>query len=295
MDQNASELIDSFISENFSAECQHDIRDTLALCDSFEYDQVYQQFQDILFDADADEKDATRLKVVALFKDSTDALFSAHQIELADEATLSDRNQILGVLILLQSIEDPTPILRILESSYSEEEQFSMIVECHSTLDQAKVLEILVRIEPSTLKILQDLLYAKEELLDSISTISEEVKGRLVKNLRDFFEVHGKDNLAHQMLENGIEAGYPLKLYYPYIHEHLISESEEETALNLLSLFYMSYESFNDPVKTYYKYSERLFTGKSITVIAKVESLLTNYSTKVRDYQKALEDAQRLT
>lgn len=294
MEHNAQELIDTYNSENFSEELQKDIADTLALCDAFEYTAVYREFPDVIFDIEAEDKEQTRLKVLALFVDATDALFSAHQIKVIDLATLYERNQILSVLHLLQSIEDPTPVLRLLESSFSEEEQFAKIVESYSTLDEAKVLELVESIDPDTLKILQKLLYQKEELQEEVNSIPDEIKAKLVENLRDFFHVHGEENIAFQMIQNGITVGYPLKLYFPYVGEHLVTDDDRETALNLLSFFFLSYDTYNDPLKVYYAHSENLLGGKGHNRIQKVEQILMELITGLRAYQKAKDDAVRL-
>jgi len=294
MDQNTQELIDTYIDENFSSELQKDLNDLLALCDAFEYSALYREFPDVIYDVEAEDKDQTRLKVLSLFIEASDALFSAHQIKVVDFATLSERNQILSVLHVLQSIEDPTPVLRILESSFSEEEQFGKIIESYSTLDLARVLTVVESIDPSTLKLLQKLLYQKEELIEEVGTLTEEVKARLVSNLKDFFHVHGDDNIAFEMIQNGITIGFPLRLYYPYVGEHLVLESDEATAKNLLSFFFMSYDTFNDPLKVYYAHSESLLGGKGHNRIQKVEQLLMKLLSDLRSYQKAKDDAARL-
>lgn len=294
MDHNAQEPIDTYSSENFSSELQKDLSDTLALCDAFEYSAIYREFPDVIYDVEAEDKEKTRLKVLSLFVEATDALFSAHQIEVVDFATLGERNQLLSVLHLLQSIEDPTPVLRILESSFSEEEQFAKIVESYSTLDEAIVLSLVESIDPSTLKILQSVLYQKEELLDEVNSLSDEIKAKLVGNLKDFFHVHGEENIAFEMIQNGITIGFPLKLYYPYVGEHLVSESDEHTAKNLLAFFFMSYDTFNDPLKVYYEHSENLLSGKGHGRIQKVEQILMKLLSDLRSYQKAKDDAVRL-
>lgn len=295
MNEGLRDEIDSFIEERFSEERHHDLEDALSLFDAFEYAGIYQKLSDVLGDLRDEEADSIELKFLGAFEESYAFLFGQHQITLESDVSFSIQNEILGVLYRLQNSEDPVPVLRLLESSFSEEEIFAKIVESFSMVDEATVLSSVKEIEPSSLRILQTFLYQKETMASEEEQLDPETKAQLVKNLKDFFEVHGKEALAFEMITNGIEVGYTLKLYYPFIKDVLVTEDDTTTAKNLLSFFFLGSDTFNDPLKVYQQQSETLFHSYSSERIMRVEVLLGKLLNDLRQYQKAHHDAKRIS
>lgn len=296
MDFEFEEEIQEYLQATFSPEMQGEVRASLMVFDAFGYEKASAVLADVLFDIESSDKDLTQMKFLGAIHESLNALLKAHLVTVQDDTDLSVKNQILGVLYRLQHLEDPTPTLRILESSASGEEQLARIVQEYSVLDEAQVLMAVESIDESSLNTLRTYLYKKEEDLEAAEEVpaTELVDTALmVKNLKDFFHVHGNENLGYQMLDNGIQPGHDIKLYYPYISDQLVVEDDLQSAKNILSLFFIARDTFNDPLKVYRAYSEKIISGSER--IMKIEVKLAELLNALRQYQKALDDSRRVS
>ena len=121
----------------------------------------------------------------------------------------------------------------------------------------------------------------------------QETKALLVKNLKDFFIVHGTDCLAHRMLDNGVQPGWSSRLYYPFTKDLLVVPDDNQTAKNLLSFFFFAIDTFNDPLKVYHVVSDHLLTGTER--ITRIEVKIVDMINAVRQYQKAQNDARQVS
>ncbi len=294
MDTSLLDEIHAYLYDNFTEQLRQELLGSLLLFDAFHHAKAYEPFPDILFDTSIDDREVVRTRMLDAFHEGLDLLLQSHQLSLVPEADIPVKNQILSVLYRLQHLEDPVPVLRILETDQSDEEQFAKIIAEYSVLDEQQVLEAVYSLATSTLHILRDYLYQQEINLtpeESPAAITE--RGLLVQNLKDFFHVHGSSNLANEMIQNGIAIGHAVKLYYPYIHEHLVTDDDPQTAKNLLSFFFIANDTFNDPLAVYRKTSDDLIHDHPRTI--RIEALITQLLNDLRNYQKAAHDAQRLS
>ena len=296
METTLRDEIDSFLENAFTEEAAGEFKASLMLFDAFEYAKPFDDFSDILYDIEAEDKDITREKMISAFNRHLTAIFTAHQIALVDDVEIYVKNQILGVLYRLQHLEDPVPVLRILESSVSDEEKLAKIIDEFCLLDETEALSAFDAVSEETLKSLMKHLYAQEELLTKAveeDPKDQETKALLVKNLKDFFIVHGTDCLAHQMLDNGVQPGWSSRLYYPFTKDLLVVPDDNQTAKNLLSFFFFAVDTFNDPLKVYHVVSDHLLTGTER--ITRIEVKIADMINAVRQYQKAQNDARQVS
>ena len=293
MDEDLMDVVHGYIAQTFSEELQVEIQNSFALFDAFEHRQAYVYLPDIVLDIDADNTDLTQLKFLSAIHEQLDVIFKAHQIDLSEDVELSAKNQILSVLFRLQQLEDVVPVLRILESSFSDEEKIAKIVEAYSELDEASVLIAIESIHPSTLEQLQFFLYAQEEKEEKEPEIDPGVLNEIQSNLKDFFAICGQDNLAFEFIQSGMTVGRPIKLYYPYVKEYLIAEEDVQSAKNLLSLFLMAQDTYQDPLQIYRTYSESLVLDTEQRM--RIETQMGALLNELHHYQEAQDVAKRVS
>ena len=293
MDEDLMDVVHGYIAQMFSEELQAEIQNSFALFDAFEHRQAYVYLPDIVLDIDADNTDLTQSKFLSAIHEQLDVIFKAHQIDLSEDVELSTKNQILSVLFRLQQLEDVVPVLRILESSFSDEEKIAKIVEAHSELDEASVLIAIESIHSSTLEQLQSFLYIQEEKEEKELEIDSGILNEIQLNLKDFFAICGQDNLAFEFIQSGITIGHPIKLYYPYVKEYLIVKEDLQSAKNLLSLFLMAQDTYQDPLQIYRTYSESLVldTEQRMRIETQIGALLN----ELHHYQEAQDVAKRVS
>ena len=293
MDEDLMDVVHGYIAQTFSEELQVEIQNSFALFDAFEHRQAYVYLPDIVLDIDADNTDLTQSKFLSAIHEQLDVIFKAHQIDLSEDVELSTKNQILSVLFRLQQLEDVVPVLRILESSFSDEEKIAKIVEAHSELDEASVLIAIESIHSSTLEQLQSFLYIQEEKEEKELEIDSGILNEIQLNLKDFFAICGQDNLAFEFIQSGITIGHPIKLYNPYVKEYLIVKEDLQSAKNLLSLFLMAQDTYQDPLQIYRTYSESLVLDTEQRM--RIETQMAALLNELHHYQEAQDVAKRVS
>lgn len=294
MENSTQELIHSFIENHFSEEMQDEVRASFMLLEAFNSTEVSERLEDILYDGNYDDTDQIEQNFLECIDHYLDILLEKHQVVLKD-TSLEAKNQIIAVLYQLQRLEDPVPPLRILETDLSNEEKFSKIVSSYSELDEVDVLDYLESVAQPTLDRLQDFLYQQEEDIQNRTSLIEPKteKEMLIRNLRDFFTLHGTESLGYSMIESGIEPGYSFSTYYSFVKKHLIGSNDASTAKNILGLLFLAMDTWNEPLESYRKYSEEILETTDRTM--KVEVELTNLLNRLREYQKAKDEERRVS
>lgn len=283
--------VDQFLQDHYSEQMQHVLNDFIELCSAFQVATLYPRLIDVVNDYNADDKDSTELKFLGVFTDTSDEIFEAHQIRVHQETHLDIRNELLSVLATLQDVENYIPILRILESSFSTDEKFARIAETCCRLTMEEVLQAVESIDPSTLSILQTILYQKEEG-EETPLLANELEHKLRANYEDFIAVFGKDNLGYKFIEMGLPIGHPFETYEPFVKEYVKAETIEQTALNLVSVFFMSPLTYLDPARVFKIVSERLFDHDTTDQFVKIELEITKAVAKLRHYQESMKLAK---
>lgn len=295
--QGLMDEIENYITATYSPELRGEIRASLMVFEAFEYNKPFDDFPDVLYDVDADNADLTMGKFVVVITNHLNALLQMHKLTLVEDADLATRNQVCAALYRLQHLEDPVPTLRILETTDLDNvDKFSRILAQLTTISEPQLLATIESVDPIALELLANLLYDQEEKAKKIEAENMDdlkLKQQLLANLKDFFLVCGTDNLGFELVENGVLLGHPATLYYPYIGEQLVTENDDQTALNLLSFFFLASDTYNAPLESYRSHSEQLINGHAR--IMNIETLIARHLNDLRQYQKARDDARQVS
>ena len=287
--------VNEYIETHFTEEFSSSLRAAMFVFEAFDFNKIYGDLADVLYDFEADQTDFTNQKFVACFNSNLDDILTHHHVSLNKETCITKKTIIIGVLYRLQYLEDPEPVLKVLETFQSDEEKFSLIIEMFSDLSQVEVLEAVESVDPISLTTLAEYLYKQEELLEKVSDveISTETQTSLYENLKAFFSLSGQTNLASNMAANGIVPGFALSLYLPFVLEGVRGDDVKQTALNTLSLFYYSQDTFKDPLKALHEHMEDLgFFGDTGIAIEREFQELIN---QMNGYRKANDVARAVS
>lgn len=271
MHYDLNDEIQSFMLAAFTPEKRDEYQNSLALFEAFGYHEVYQNLPSILFESSETPMDIIQGGFETEIHRGLTYLLQQHQIVLVDDATLEQINAVVGMLYRLQFPEDPSPLLRLLESQDSDGEQFARLLEVSTGIDEMTGLSLLESIAPSTLQVLKSYLAQKEAELEAQALTEGDVQAKslLVQRLQAFFTVAGTENLAYSMIEAGIKVGYSLETYLPYVEHHLSGESPVQTAKNWYSLFLLAKDTSTVPMQAFREHSELLEDLKTAPVVEK--------------------------
>ena len=291
MFNNTMEVIQTFTSSNYSLEMQQVYQDSLALMDVFEYNAIYEQLNDVLFDPESEDPELANMRFHETMLQGIRKVLEEHSIVLFEEVRLDQANKVLSSLFLIQSVEDYVPILRILESNQMPEETFGMVVEQLTDLDTGTLM-VMVDSEksnlPQALEGIKRFLQDKEAVSAPPAVDVSEYR----KRMEEYFQACGTDNIAYLLLSSGMMLEQTAAVYYPYVDEGLVTDNDEDTAKNLLSFFLMSADTFAAPLESYRRYSEYILHDTAR--IPRVEEFFMKELAKYEQYKTAQRDARSI-
>lgn len=283
------ELISIFVENYFSEEFQEDVEQLFNLIEFFEYKDAYSGFVDILTDETNQSKDDMKDRFVRELHAKADFMLAQHTLELVQEATLAQKIEILKALAHMQSLEDYTGLIGVLESLEPIEVQLATILSDTTTMDEATLMHLVKKFNPRMLELLKSYIYSKEQDAQK----SAEPNRVLLNNFRTFSEVIGRNNVGVAMLANGMLPGQRFETYLAYIEDSILAEKDEVTAENFLSVIYLSHDGFNAPLLVYRKYSYRIL--QDLNRVSRVEVLILSMIAKLTEYKKAQDEKARLS
>lgn len=284
------DLINDFVTENYSHEAQDEIKRSFGLFDSFEHDTAYQGFIDMIMN----ESNLDRNSMVDMFNSELHTqlnfILTHHSLTMIDTSTIYEKNEILSAFSNFQYLEDYTSIIRTLENLDADEIQLSSILTDLCMLDQFKIMELVESFNPRLLKTMKKFIYKKEE--------SEKKEGfdndpKLLKNLKLFNKVFGAENLGAHLVRGQLIVGEKFETYINYIQENVIGANDTITATNILSTIYLSSDGFNSPLLVYRKYSYELL--QDLDKVGKIEAQILSLIATMEEHRNAEAERARNT
>lgn len=288
--------IEDFVGSNFSSEQAQEFFNTRALAEAFEEDTLGDRIRDVLYDIGNDDNDARQLAFAEVFHTVADKILSAHDLAMLTPVKLHTKNRILSALYRIQTIEDPVPYSRILETSLSNEEMFAKIVSSVAEIDEGTVLESVDEISDDFINGLRSFLEDRERNIDSLAGEDQEglaLRTTIIGKLKCFFECFGENMLVSSMSDIGLLPAQSTLLYWPYVKDNIVMTSDKETALNLLGLFIYGSDTYMNPMGAYERCSESLVKDNMKRVA--IANQLRDAILALDNYMKAKDDAKRVS
>lgn len=270
------ELIIAFLDVHHPQEYQHEVYRSFQLLEAFEYPDIYSDFISLLTLESYKQTEQLIDEFHHLLIQRLDTVLHQHYIHLSTEATFVHRIEIIQGLLALQTLEDYNPVLTVLESSLTDEEQIASILEEYCNLDHSEILSIVDAFNNVTLIKLKEFIQQKATLEQEIQPFKY-----LLPRLRQFFKLYGKDNIGYQLIDNDVKPGYMLDTYLQ------ITELQfERTAVNVASLILLDPRSSESPIALFNQYSHTLFND--IRLIPAIEAEILKMINVTDEHVKAL-------
>lgn len=285
---NEDQEIAGYIASTFTQECGQDLTTALSILYDLEYPNIQEFLVGLVNGAAGDDKDLVSMQFEAAIHDGLNDIFTQWGVTFNEEVRLSTKNTIASSMNFVQEIEDPVPYLRILETNLSPVEKLARIVEGVSDFTEIEVLDSVLSINPETLSRLYDVLTQAEERLTG-SQEEPEINEKQLKCFTDFQKYCNNEPLiGYVMLVNNFLFGMKYETYLPYVEGHLVQTLPEETAKNLLSFFFLSSDTWEAPLETFRKESERLLHRGA--AILPTEDAMRKILTGFEQYRKTINE-----
>lgn len=280
-------LIDNFI-QTYTDDFQVEIHRAFSIFESFEHNNAYQGFNDILMNESNLTTDMMHDQFTQELHEQLNFVLKQHSIQLVESATIYEKNEICTALFSFQNLEDYTGIIRTLESFDPDEAQLSWILGDLCALNESQILSLLETFNPRMLKTMKMFIYKKEESQGVPVTLNE----KLMKNLRLFSQVFGAETLGAQLVRSQILVGERFETYLDYIQDVVVGKDPADTAMNLLSVIFISSDGFNSPLTVFRKSSYQIL--QDLDLVTKVESQMLSLIAKLDEYKQAESERVRL-
>ena len=242
-------LIVTFLSLHHPHEYQREVYRSFRFLEGFEYPDLYSGYIDLLTLQSYKSSDQLIDEVDRLLHSQLDTALQQHLITLSPETTFVQKNEVLCALLMLQDLEDYSPVEAILESTATDEEMIAEIIELYSALDSTEFLSILDAFNPAVLMQLKTYIAQKSQLVTEQASYQA-----LLPRLKQFITLHGKASTGYALLEHGVKPGHAIDFYLDLVEDQL-----EPTALNIASLILLDPASLASPLKVFHQCSQRLF------------------------------------
>lgn len=275
-----NEQIEDFITNIYTPEFVILIRKAFSLFEAFEHNNAYDEMNDAVTNESVSDPIARSEHFAVALANQLSYVIEQHLIKLTDTATIVDQIEILDALYRFQHLENYIAIDAILSSEDDEIDMMSRILDELTDLGQGHILSILKEVDKRTLSLMRAFIINKTNV-----SVSELVDPKITERIKLFAETFGKDYVGYVLIEAGMRLGYPLKLYIPFVHDYFVIENNQsQTALNILSVLYMSDVNEKDMLATFREVGEEIF--KSLDEVGKVESYFINHIAKIEEVRK---------
>lgn len=282
-------IIEDFITNVFTPDFVSLIRQSFSLFEAFEHQNAYTNMINIIMSESFSDTESRAEQFSVELANQLDYVVKEHLIHLTDEATIRDRVDIIDALYRFQHLESYIPYSAILDTDLDSTDKLAKIIVELTNLEEGHVLSLIKEVDPRTLSLMETFIEDKEQ-----HQIVDLTPPFIKERMKLFVEVSGKASIGFIILEGGMKMGYPVKLYLPFVNEHLVVENNpHNTAANILSIIYISDVEGKDVLTVYREISEGIF--KSLDEVAKVESYMLNIIYKVEELRKINHEKLRLS
>lgn len=270
------DIIDTYIQGKFSPEMAEEIYQCFGIFRIFNYLDPIDRINELLLRESVIDPDSIQDTFTVILDDAQDYLLDKHTIVVSEDASLSLKNAMLRALFQLQSLEDPLPVLRIIESMATDEEKFARIFEHMTTIPGIEFLSVFTQVRPSALRLLSELLYSQENNQSTGSPAMEALR----KNLIAYKAVFGVNAAVRTILDADVIIGEKFELYLP-IFQDLREEITDEQMLleTLLFLLLYSEDGSNASIAVFEQYADQIVTDLNDSV--RISRALTSMVTKI--------------
>lgn len=249
------DLITLFVQSNYTEQQAEDIFEAIGLMRVFNYLDPFLPMEDLLMNESYEDPIVMVDKFSLIILNAQAYLLDRHGICLSEDTTLAFNNQVLRVMFQLQRLEDPVPVLRVLESDNDDSIKLCQILEMFTNTPDTTFLQIVDTVRPVCLKLLAEYLYEQEET-QKLATKELPI---LKENVRLFTKVFGINEAVRIIMDSDVIMGEDFELYLP-LYDELRGLITDENMLVQTLVFLLLYSGNGtlNPIAVYTEYADRL-------------------------------------
>lgn len=262
-------FIDNFIIEDNKA----NIKTAFDLLDELGVEDYQERFVSLMMIESDIETSQLVDSFTLLINNLIDDLLKLHGVVFNDIVYLETKNKVLEALVSLDSLESKDFILAILESSNDEVEKFCEIITHLTDLNFMYLFNAVESINPSLISKINEIFSANANKLTEEEIDKRDFTNKIISKLKQLRIFINYDKaVGFTLVNNNTVLGSNFNQYSTYAVKQFEHLTNEEIAKEVFILLTLSDEGFEQPLITFRKYSQNLFSD--LDKITKIDIIL---------------------
>lgn len=247
------EIIEDFVKSNFTTETSNEIFNSFTIFDNYGIEEYDYSFLNLLPMQGTLDPGLITFTFRQLLNSQLDYLLLAHGIELVQDVSITYKNYICnGLYEFMNALPEVQQIVYniLVDDEIDNNEKLSNLIENFTTAKATSIMETLYSVS--------------DDLIDRMIHLIDNVEEILVSNPKSIaiyklFKEYVKSispGTTYTIADGIAISGYPLGLeiedYLPFCNRSIASLDEDHLAINLLSIYVISSDFFNNSYNEVY-------------------------------------------
>ena len=266
--------IDYFIETFFIEFIKEDIKESFDILNLMELDYTESFMTLLMTESDLGTSEVSD-KFIQTLNGFLNTLLTQHGVVLVKESSINIKNNILRGLIDIPYYENTNEIDDIISSLEEPNFKFSELIDLVSDLTVMNIFIHIESVNPSLFIKLSDTINSSDIKIDENELDKQELINNIIFKLKQIkvFTQYSKA-VGFTLVNNNMLLGMTFDKYTCYADKQFEFLSLEDIAIEVFVLLTMSEEGFKNPLITFRKYSNNLFSD--LDKVTKVDIKLNN-------------------
>ena len=226
-----------------------------------------------------------------LIESKLDYIINEHGVELTEDATVSNKNEILDALYIVNTLDNYYDVLTQLEAESGHEEQLSEILSMYCTMSSVDIMSVLHSVDDKLLTSIRTVAEASSKYTTNLSPPDKSIPYIVerLKELQSFKPEHM--TLGMLLAKSCVPLAQPLKNYIHYTFEVFTDKPHIDIAYHIYSLMLISLEYHNNPILGFKECGNLFFND--VETINQVDKIIVRINGELSMFLNVLKNKEQ--
>lgn len=277
------DILDQYLKDTASPEIYADIDEAHNVFDRLGMDSYDDGYIELLMLDDQTDPGDTLTDVINLTRQILFGVLGQHGVRCLDDTPTTMLSKLVGALLDLPDYSQQEDLYSIAKRGLVAMEAFS---EMSALVTEYQVEEILPNIDFVTNALIRKIAdmasETKPDILEQDQTIFRQERMRSFRDFLDEHQLHGTP--VQELIIQGVDAGYPFKLYVNYLGRVLEMLDADTCAQQLVAMALLSSDGYENPETVITPELELLIADPD--KLTRVSVSVRNLTIKVAQYEQ---------
>ena len=281
------DIVSSYIDNTYTPEMALIVYRALGLFNVFNLAAPIVSIVDAIHMSQEQHPEAIMDTITIALGDGLDQLFFAHRVVTSENASLTDKVNLMEAIYGFQYQESYGPLKAIMENAnVSPRDRFIDVLSVVSSIDSASLEDLIDEVYEGTvdrMKVFLDSKIGEEE-----EAVDFELLKKVRTNLMVYSKAFGKPKISVVLEEFEFQYGLPFDTYFNLVKNDIINlEDFETTTFGLLWLALISEDGMDNPQKLLGEKIDSFFTN--VLEVNRFNAMLSKALGRFQDFKGNLQ------